>query len=239
MERLFILIFIGLALFAGFLFYLIRWIFIDDEDPENNFGTINTDGTQENIVQSVPREHVAYQERQSSLISAAIKKAPQAVMTTIIMQLALAVFFGYLSVTNIERISMAGSALLQGEYGMVLSALWPIGKDAGMEQWRVARGKHSYLKKNELYEFVYIGKMDDKNVAIMVRLYSTQDHDESLSVKNESYGNVIKGLSASRGKEICEDKYDDHNGNLLSFEEWDSPAPFRIHEESKKFSLCN
>jgi len=52
----------------------------------------------------------------------------------------------------------------------------------------------------------------------MERLYSTQDHDEDLKEKDESYGNVLTGLSVSKAKDICEEKY---NGKLLSIEEWD------------------
>lgn len=216
MERLFIYAFIGLVLVAGLSFWFFRRFFVE-EDEERNFTSGNSsDDT--GYVQSAPREVAAYEERQSGIITAAVRKAPKTIMTTVFIQLFLMMFTGYLSVQNIERLAMAGSALSQGDYGMAVSALWPIGKEAGVEQYRVSRGTDPYLDENNLTGFAYIGKLDGKKVAVMDHLYSTQDRDESLSTKDESYGIVIVGLSAGKAKDICDDQY---NGKLISQKEWE------------------
>ncbi|MCK5615844.1 hypothetical protein KAR91_79000 [Candidatus Pacearchaeota archaeon] len=232
MERLFIYVFIGLVLFSGILFWFFRRFFVEEES-ERNFtsgNSVDDDG----YIQSAPREVAVYEERQSSIVAAAVRKAPKTIMTTIFIQLFLMMFTGYLSVQNIERLAMAGSALSQGDYGLAVSALWPIGKEAGVEQYRVARGTNPYLDENNLIGFAYIGKLDGKKVAVMDHLYSVQDRDESLSIKDESYGTVIKGLTADKAKDICDDQY---NGELISQKEWDlSRSHFLAARNVKEYS---
>jgi len=218
MERLFIYAFIGLVLLAGVLFLIFRKFLGEYEDPEMNFGCGPVDASGMGFIPPAPSEEDAYADRQSSLIASAIKKAPKTIMTTVCIQLFLMVFAGYMSVKNIERIGNAGAALSQGEYGLAIAALWPIGKDAGVEQWRIATGINPYLEEKGITGFEYVGKLGDKSVAIMNHLYSTQDQDEGLKKTNESYGRVIIGLSAGRAKDICEEKY---NGKLISSEEWE------------------
>jgi len=234
MGLLFFSVFISLVVFLSVVFLIAKLFIGNDEEQESNFGLAEPVFEESGLIQPAPREHVAYMEQQTSIVIEAIKKAPKTIMTTILIQLFLMLFTGYLSVQNIERLAMAGSALSQGDYGMAISALWPIGKDAGVEQWRVSRGNHSYLDENDLTNFVYIGKLDGKNTAIMKRLYSTQDHDEGLSKKDESYGNVLIGLSAGKAIDICEDKY---KGNLISSEEWElNRGHFLSARNVKEFS---
>lgn len=216
MERLFIYVFIGLVLLSGILFWLFRNFFIEEEQ-ERNFTYGNSDDDTGYIV-SAPREVEAYEERQSGIISAAVRKAPKTIMTTIFIQLFLMLFTGYLSVKNIERLAMAGSAISQGDYGMAISALWPIGKEAGVDQYRVSRGTNPYLDENNITGFAYIGKIGDKKVAVMDHLYSFQDRDESLTTKDKTYGTIIKGLTAGKAEDICDDQYD---GKLISQKEWE------------------
>ena len=219
MERLFIYVFLGLVLFASVLFLILRR-FVTEETQERNFtpGNANDDT---GYVESAPREVAAYEERQSSIIAAGLRKAPKTIATAVFIQLFLMMFTGYLSVQNIERIAMSGAAITQGDYGMAISALWPIGKDAGVEQYRVSRGVHPFLDESNLTGFAYIGKLEGKNVAVMDHLYSTQHHDEELTEKDEAYGNVIKGLTASEARNVCQDKYPNHNTDLISFAEWE------------------
>ena len=217
MERLFIYCFIGIALLFVILFFLFKKFFIDNSvDEEMNFSSGT--GTSDPINSSIspaPREHIAYLEQQSGIFISAVKKAPKTIMTTVIIQISLMAFTGYLSVQNIERLAMAGSSLAMGDYGMAVSALWPIGKEAGVEQYRVARGVHEKCGGKGL---VYVGKLNGKGLCILERPYSTQDHDEDLKETDDSYGNVLAGLSVSKAKDICKEKY---NGELLSIEEWD------------------
>lgn len=220
MERLFIYLFIGLILLAGFLFYLFRK-FIIEENQESNFGPTAEQIADSSYISPAPREHVAYIEQQSSIIIAAIKKAPKTIMTTIFIQLFLMIFTGYLSVKNIERLAMAGSAIAQGDYGMAISALWPIGKEAGVEQWRVASGSNPYLDDNGITNFSYVGQKDGKSYAVMERLYSTQDHDSELKESDESYGDVILGQSPRKANSLCRNfGTDDNPAKLLSKTGW-------------------
>lgn len=235
MERLFIYIFLGLVLFASILFMILRK-FVGDEDQERNFTPGNAiDDT--GYVESAPREVAAYEERQSSIMVSVLRKAPKTIATAVFIQLFLMIFTGYLSVQNIERIAMVGAALTQGDYGMAITALWPIGKDAGVEQYRVARGVHPFLDESNLTEFAYIGKLNGKKVAVMDHLFSLQDHDKSLTEKNEEYGKLVLGLTASEARDICQDKYSNHNTDLISFAEWElSRNHFLAARNVKPFS---
>lgn len=218
MERLFIYIFLGLVLCASVLFLILRKIV--EEDQERNFTAGNAiDDT--GYVESAPREVAAYEERQSSIMAAALKKAPKTIATTVFIQLFLMIFTGYLSVQNIERLAMAGAAVTQGDYGMAITALWPIGKDAGVEQYRVARGVHPFLDESNLTGYAYIGILDGKKIAVMDHLYSTQDHDEDLTKNDEAYGKELLGKTAGEARDICEDKYPNHNTDLISAAEWE------------------
>ncbi len=219
MERLFIYVFLGLVLFAGILFLILRK-FVADEPQESNFTPGNAVGDT-GYIQSAPREVEVYEERQTSIMVAALRKAPKTIATTVFIQLFLMIFTGYLSVKNIERLAMAGAAISQGDYGLAITALWPIGKDAGVEQYRVARGVHPYLDENNLKGFAYIGVLDGKKIAIMDHLYATQDHDEDLTKKDEVYGKELLGMTAGEARDICESKYSDHNTDLVSSAEWE------------------
>ena len=217
MERLFIYAFIGLVLLAGLLFWFFKKLFMDQGEQEINFGSGAIDDSDMEYIPPAQREGAAYQERQFGIIATVIRKAPKIIVTMILVNIASVVFFGYMSVKNIERISNAALALSQGEYGLVFTALWPIGKEAGVEQWRISTGMNPYLDEKDLSNFAYVGQLNDKSIAIMKRLYSTQDHDENLKESDEVFGNVIIGLSASKAKDICEDKY---KGQLISENEW-------------------
>jgi len=147
MERLFIYCFIGAALVFVILFFLFKRFLVDNHiEEEMNFsaGDVIFDPIN-NPIPPAPREHVAYLERQTGAIVFLMKKAPKTIMITVVMQISLMAFTGYLSVQNIERLAMVGSALAMGDYGMAVSALWPIGKEAGVEKYRVARGTNPYL----------------------------------------------------------------------------------------------
>ena len=151
MERLFIYVFIALVLFAGILFWGFKKFFIE-EDEERNFtaGDLPDDN---GYIPSAAREVEAYADRQSSIIASTIKKAPRAIATMIFVQIFLMMFTGYLSVRNIERLAMAGAAISQGDWGLVISALGPIAKESGMEQYRISRGVNPYLDENGLTGF--------------------------------------------------------------------------------------
>ena len=137
MERLFIYVFIGLALLAGLLFLVFKRLVVDRDEKEINFGAGAIDDSDMDYIPPAQREGAAYQDRQVSMMALIVKKAPQIIATMILVNIASVVFFGYLSVKNIERVSNAALALSQGEYGSVFTALWPIGKEAGVEQWRI------------------------------------------------------------------------------------------------------
>lgn len=218
MERLFIYVFIGLVLLSGLLFWIFKKLVVDKDKQELNFGTGAIDDSDMEYVCPAPREGAAYQDRQTSVMALVIKKAPQIIATMILVNIASVVFFGYLSVKNIERVSNAALALSQGEYGSVFTALWPIGKEAGVDQWRISTGMNPYLDEQGFKNFAYIGSLDGKNVALMKNLYSAQDHDEYLKETDEAYGKVIKGLSVGKARGICEDRY---KGDLISSAEWE------------------
>jgi len=221
MGRLFFYLFLIIIPIAIGLFLLFKKLYVDDDSQEINFGSKSEEFGFDTITPA-PREHVAYQESQSSLIISAIKRAPKTIMTTILIQLALMLFTGYLSVKNIERLAMAGAAVTNGDYGLAISSLWPMGKDALLEQTRIARGVHKYLDDNGLNNFAYVGydKKDNRNHAIMENPYSTQDHDDTLKKDDPAYGNFIIGLKASKAQEICQEKYGKYGGDLLSLNGW-------------------
>jgi len=219
MERLFIYVFIVLVLFSGILFWGFKRFFVE-EDEERNF-TAGEFPDDSGYVQPAAREVEAYADRQSSIIAAAVKKAPKTIMTTIFIQVFLMAFTGYLSVQNIERLAMAGSALSQGDYGMAVSALWPIGKEAGIEQWRVATGNDPYLDENDLTGFAYIGKLDGKKIAVMDHLFSFQDNDETITTEDENYNKLVLGLTAGTARKACRNSYPDHKSDLISRSEWE------------------
>ena len=217
MERLFIYVFIGLVLLAGLLFWVFKRLIVDQDEKEINFGAGAIDDSDIEYIPPAQREGAAYQDRQASMMVLIVKKAPQIIATMILVNIASVVFFGYLSVKNIERVSNAAVALSQGEYSSVFTALWPIGKEAGVEQWRISTGMNPYLDEQGFTNFAYIGNLDGKNVALMKNLYSTQDHDEELNETDEAYGRIIKGLSVGKARSICEDRY---KGDLISSAEW-------------------
>ncbi|MCK5613824.1 hypothetical protein KAR91_68805, partial [Candidatus Pacearchaeota archaeon] len=106
-----------------------------------------------------------------------------------------------------------------------------IGKEAGVEQYRVARGVHPKCGNKGL---VYVGKLNGKGLCILERLYSTQDHDEDLKETNESYGNVMIAQTVSKAKGFCEEKFD---AKLMSIEEWDfSRSHFLAARNVKPYS---
>lgn len=218
MERLFIYVFIGLVLLAGILFWAFKKLIVDKDEQELNFGSGAIDDSDMEYIPPAQREGAAYQDRQLSMMALVIKKAPQIIATMILVNIASVVFFGYLSVKNIERVSNAALALSQGEYSSVFTALWPIGKEAGVEQWRISTGMNPYLDDQGLTNFAYVGQLDGKNIALMKNLYSTQDHDEDLKETDEAYGLIIKGLSVDKARDICEEKY---KGDLISSAEWE------------------
>ena len=160
MERLFIYVFIGLVLLAGLVFWIFKKLVVDQGEQELNFGADAIDDFGTEYIPPAQREHVAYQDRQSGVMVAVIRKAPQIIATMILVNIASVVFFGYLSVKNIERISNAAVALSQGAYGSVFSALWPIGKDAGVEQWRISTGMNPYLDKKKLEKSIIYDDID-------------------------------------------------------------------------------
>ncbi len=231
MERLFIYVFLGLVLFAGVLFLILRR-FVAEDTEERNFtpGNANDDT---GYIESAPREVAAYEERQSSLAVIIIKKAPKTIMTLIILQICTSLLTGYFTVTNSERIAKAGADVAQGDYGGAISALFTAAKPEMLEQSRLATGKHVYLDENNLFGFVYIGELDGKKVAIMDHLYSLWDHDKTLKKDDKSRNNILKGQSVSKAKTLCKDTY---NAQLISREEWKlSRSHFLVARNAKEF----
>lgn len=217
MDRIYIYIFIVLVLLFGGLTFLIKRIF-PEEESDLNFGGADYVEPNEYPISSAPREESAYRERERSIWSSILKKAPQAIMTALIIQLFIMAFSDYMSVEYLHRLGMAGQAMSQGDYGVALTALKPLAEDVAVEQYRISRGVHPYLDENNLTGFAYVGELNGEKVAIMDHLYSIQDHDESMTTKDKSYGIVITGLSVGKAKDICDDKY---NGKLISLKEWE------------------
>lgn len=219
MEKLYIYLFIILAFVAGAVVLFYRRAISPNQEEEFNF--ISSAGElvfgNESVVPA-PREHVLYQDQSESILVTLVKRAPRMILTTIFIQLFLMLFTGYLSVKNIERLAMAGAAVTQGEYGLAISALYPIGKDAAEEQWRVLRGVHPELDRRGLYNFAYIGSKGNRGYAVMEHLYRTQDHDPELSPDNPAYDNVITGLTAAKGSDICQERY---GAQLISKADWE------------------
>lgn len=223
MELIFISLFVGFGAVAAILFKLYKKFYVDGEEQEVNFGSyqpVQDFEPSENIVPA-PREHVAYEEIQNGLIATAVKKAPRAILTGIFIQLFFMLFTGYLSVRNIERLAMAGSALMEGNYGTALMALGPVGKDVAIEQTRVARGVTPYFDENGITNFVYAGERNSIKYAVMENLYSKQDHDNTIKPEDKEYGEKVLGLTSEEANEVCKRKYAKHNGRLITFLDWE------------------
>lgn len=222
MEKLFFYIFLFISGSFITVFFIYRKFYVvGRNESEVNFGVPKENEEFDlEYIKPAQREHVAYQEQQSGFFAYAIKRAPGKIITGILIQVSLMMFTGYLSVKNIERLAMAGSAVVQGDYSMAVTALWPIAKDSIVEQSRVARGNHPFLTENNLNDFAYIGQIDGKHYAEMETLYSTQNHDPDLSKDDPAYGTPIIGLSAVKARDVCKEKYENFNADVVSPQGW-------------------
>ena len=216
MENILTMISIASVILVFAIFYsMIKKARSKDEDASTDFSTCNEIDCQEAIKQ-VSRDHVAHREKQDGIGVAIMKSAPRMIMRAIILLTITHFLAGYFTLKNSERLASAGSALSQGDYGSAIVSLFTIAKPALLEQSRIARGNHPYLEENKLLNFTYIGK----NKAIMTRPYSFQDHDEDVGKDSEDYGKFLLGIPVSKAIDIAEDRYEKHNGKLMSIEEW-------------------
>ncbi|MCK4827982.1 hypothetical protein KA005_70285 [bacterium] len=214
MEGLFINIFIGLLILVLVIFIIIKYVFRVVDESESHF--YSEDGSDEGsmMVSPAPRESEAYKERQSGFISSIAKKLPQIALIFLISNVMSMTFGGYISSRNAERLTMAGSALTQGDYGSAISSLFSAAKPLMKEYYRISRGNASGYNEPG---FEYVGKLDGDKIWIMNHLYSSQDQDQNLKETDESYGNIIKGIDVERAMEICQERY---GADLLSSQEW-------------------
>lgn len=221
MIQLFVVLFLILTPILAGLFFLFKRLYVDDGQDINFGAPVDYAESYQEYVIPAKREHVAYQDQVDGFFVNVIKRFPKTILTVLIIHLGSMLYTGYLSTRYIESLAMAGSAIVQGEYGMAISSLWPIGKDIVVEQTRIARGKHKFLDKNDLTNFSYIGSKKGISYAVMSNPYSTQDRIKDISKENDSYGVIILGRSADEANELCEEDYGSFNGKLLTSEIWD------------------
>lgn len=216
MELLFIYVFLILAALSGIIYWVYKSSDIKDEDEERNFTSDGISYFTESLTQ-VQREEDAYEDRQGSVLSLIVKKAPGLVLTFILINIATNLLSVHTGVKNAERIAMAGSAASQGDYASAAVSLFTMAKPELKEQTNIARGIHPYLSEKGLHNFSYVGKLNGENVAIMKGLYSSQDNDPKIGKDSEYYGRLLLGQSVDNARDICEENY---GGDLISIEEW-------------------
>lgn len=217
MEMLFVYLFLGLAGIAGLIYFFLSFFRDSPENQEQNFTSDGVSFFEESVTQA-QREEDAYEDRQSSVMNLLARKAPGLILTFILVNIATNLLTGYMSLKNAERIAMAGSAASQGDFGSAAVSLFTIAKPELTEQTNIARGDHPYLDEKGLHNFVYVGKLNGKNLAIMKGLYSTQDNDPQIEKDSEYYGRLLLDQSVSNAQDICQEKY---GGDLISIEEWE------------------
>jgi len=79
-------------------------------------------------VKQVPRDHVAYKEKQDGVMVAIMKAAPKTIMRTVLLLLITHFLTGYFSIRNSERLAMVGSDISQGDYISAVVSLFTIEK---------------------------------------------------------------------------------------------------------------
>lgn len=213
-----ILILGAIILFCS-VFYFILGKKGDGQDPIFTEGDYNKVDLPEKTPVQGP--HMAYQERSGSIWSLIIKSGPKMISKIIISFAIVSIASGYLSIKNAERFADIGADISQGDFISAVSSLFSFGREPAIEFKNVATGNDSYLSENGLTEFAYIGKKDGIGYAVLENPYSTQHHDPELSTDSSIYNNQIRGMTAEQSKDLCQERYEDYNGDLVSVEEWD------------------
>jgi hypothetical protein len=167
------------------------------------------------------RPHMDYQKRIDSLWFLIVRSGPKMIFKALISFAIVSVLTGYISIKNAERFAKIGSDIASGNIVGAISSTFAFGREPTLEFINVSTGKNSYLSDNGLNEFAYIGQKDGTGYAVMKTVYLMQHHDPELSVDSNIYNKPMTDMTVSESRNLCQEKYKKHNGDLVSIEEWE------------------
>lgn len=168
-----------------------------------------------------PREFELLNESNYNLLNFLFKKAPSWVMLWGLRSLFIFLLGAYTTTANIERLASAGAALGNGDIGLSLSHLWPVGKDIVTKQYRPASGSHPILEKYGLKNFKYLSSDKEFNYAMMEDVVKANDIDPSIQPGDPDYDIMITGTKNRAASEICENISYDITTYLISKKDWE------------------
>lgn len=227
MGQLFIYIGAGLAIVI-IAIRLIGWLgayFFLEKRSDSFTQTTSNDLLPE--YRAEPREFELLSGSNYNFLNFIFNKAPSWIMLWGLRSLFVFLLGAYTTTANIEKLASAGASLANGDIGLALSHLWPVGKDIVTKQYRPASGNHPILEKYGLKNFKYLSSDKNFHYAMMENIVKAPDIDPSIKPKDENgepnkdYKKIITGAKNRAAQDICENMSEDITTYLISKKDWE------------------
>lgn len=233
-----------LSITCAVLIFFIGYFFLKDkkikQDPifmsKDNFDPAHEMAPGE----PAKRAYLSQEEKTTGLVQFIMSRGPGMVTRVVIVWILTISFSGFIGAKYSERFAEVGADIFRLDIPSAVVKLVSLGREPATEYKNIAFGKNNYLSENGLEEFAYIGSKNSTAYAVMETVYSTQHHDPDLSSKDKAYNNPMTDMDVSSAIDLCKERYGDHNGNLMSFDEWEKAQSnflgknnFNIPDESE------